>query len=185
MFGCVFSAEFLHPPDQNLRPRPIGRPGRPGLDAGNGPPDPSHIHGAAERFELAHERRITQGRVLDTRSELKQVREKSVKHAELRVKGSITILGQRGGFGEKLGDALAGGGALKDAKGLPASLLRGGHVHFQGESRTAFGELCRELALGGLAMRSAGEDFFDFRAGERGKMKLQATRDDGREKRVR
>src|SRR3989442_2285406 len=85
-----------------------------------------------------------------------------VKHAKLRVKGSVAVFGQRGGFGEKLGEALAAGGALKDAKGLLASLLRGGHVHFQGEPRTAFGELFREHSLCGLAIRCLPEGLFDL-----------------------
>src|SRR5437899_6935912 len=68
---------------------------------------------------------------------------------------------------------------------FPYTTLFRSHIHFDGEARAAFGELCGEFDFRGFAIGLFFQDFFHGRLRERCEMKLQATGDDGRQKRDR
>ena len=79
---------------------------------------------------------------------------------------------------EELREALTARRALEDAQGVFAALRGCGNVHFDGQARAAFGELCGEPDVHGLAPGFLLQDFLHGGLRERREMKLQAARHD-------
>lgn len=155
------------------------------IKTADGAHDPALIYGLCERLELFCERSVTKARLFEAGSEFKKIGEQAVEDGNLIFEGRITIFGEGGGVGEKLGETLAAGGALEDAEGVATALGSGVHVHFEGKAGAAFGELGGELDFRWFAGGLLFKNIFDVGLRERGEIELKTTRDDGGEKRVR
>ena len=139
----------------------------------------------AEGLEFFGERRVAENRVLYFGRELEKIGEQAVKDAKLLFERILAVFGESGGIGKELGEPLATGGALQDAKGLLAGLGGGVNVHFNGAAGAAFGELGGELDFGSLAGSFFFENVLHFGLRERRKLKLHAARHDSGKKSIR
>lgn len=150
------------------------------VESGDGAENPSGVHGIGEQGQFFRKRSIAQDWIFYFRREFKEIGEQAVEDAELIFERGFAVFGDGGGLCEKLGEALALGGAFEDLKSIAAGLGRNGDIHFEGEAGAAFGELRGEFDFGGLAIGFFFQDFFDSVLRKRREMELQAARDDCR-----
>src|SRR5207249_10164523 len=78
-------------------------------------------------------------------------------YPKLILKGRPAVLGEGGRVSEELREALTARRALEDAQGVFAALRGCGNVHFDGQARAAFGELCGEPDVHGRSVEHASE----------------------------
>src|ERR1700740_882201 len=101
------------------------------------------------------------------------------------LEGGIAVLSEGRSIGKKLSEPLTLRGTFENAQGASATLCLSVNVQFHGQAGAALGELRGELDFERLASGLFFQDFLDGYSRQRRKMKLQAARDDGRQKRVR
>ena len=152
------------------------------VERSNGTHDPALIHGFGKSSQLLGEQSVAQGGLRQAGSEFEEIGEEAVKDTDLIFEGRVAILGKGRSVGEKLSEALTAGRALKDAKGVAATLRGNVHVHFEREPGAAFSKLCGKLQVGGFASGFLFEDGFDFGLRERSKIELETPGNDGGEK---
>jgi hypothetical protein len=102
------------------------------VKTGDGAHDPLGINQLRQRIELFGQWNVSQGWLLHARCELQEIAKQAIEDADLILEGRLTVFGEGGCIGEKLREALAVCGALKDAQGVPPSFLSFFYIHLDG-----------------------------------------------------